>query len=177
MKQSRYLIIGILMTGVMHLASAGTITGKVKARGVKNSADAVVYIDKIPSKTFPAPKDHALMDQKNLTFTPHVLPIVAGTTVDFLNSDDVLHNVFSPDQCTNKFNLGSWPKGQKKSFTFKEPGPTVVLMAGLQGSGKTTTCGKPNVALVANTAPVDLRNARRVVGFMGCGESLGMART
>lgn len=128
MKQSRYLIIGILMIGVMHLASAGTITGKVKARGVKNSADAVVYIDKIPSKTFPAPKDHALMDQKNLTFTPHVLPIVAGTTVDFLNSDDVLHNVFSPDQCTNKFNLGSWPKGQKKSFTFKEPGCTPTLL-------------------------------------------------
>ena len=25
---------------------------------------------------------------------------------------------------------------------FVEPGPTVIMMCGLQGSGKTTTCGK-----------------------------------
>jgi plastocyanin len=118
----------VLWMAATTVAVAGTITGKIKAKGVKNSGDAVVYVDKIPSKVFPPPKEHALMDQKNLTFKPHVLPIVVGTTVDFLNSDDVLHNVFSPDQCTNKFNLGSWPKGQKKSFTFKEPGCTPTML-------------------------------------------------
>ncbi len=100
-------------------ATAGTITGKVKAHGVKNSADAVVYIEKIESQSFPAPKEHALMDQKGLKFHPHVLPILAGTTVDFLNSDDVLHNVFCPDGCADKVNLGTWPKGEKRSYTFK----------------------------------------------------------
>jgi hypothetical protein len=59
------------------------------------------------------------MDQKNLEFIPHVLPVVAGTTVDFLNSDDVMHNVFSPDKEADKFNLGSWPKGQVRSQTFQ----------------------------------------------------------
>jgi hypothetical protein len=59
------------------------------------------------------------MDQANLVFAPHVLPILVGTTVDFLNSDAVLHNVFSPDACAEKFNLGTWPKGQTKSYTFK----------------------------------------------------------
>ncbi len=110
------------------VAVAGTIVGKVKAQGMKNSADAVVYIDKVGDKSFPAPKEHPVMDQKGLKFHPHVLPVLTGTTVDFLNSDDVLHNVFSPDACADKMNLGTWPKGQKRSFTFKNAGCQAVLL-------------------------------------------------
>jgi plastocyanin len=124
----KILIIAIIVLGSLHFSFAGNITGKVKAKGAKNSGDAVIYIDKIPSKTFPAPKDHATMDQKNLMFIPHVLPVLVGTTVDFLNSDNVLHNVFSPDKCAEKFNLGSWPKGHTKSYTFKEPGCVSTLL-------------------------------------------------
>lgn len=117
-----------IVLSIVNLAVAGNITGKVKAKGAKNGGDAVIYIDKIEGKTFAPPKEHGRMDQKNLSFKPHVLPVVAGTTVDFLNSDNVLHNVYSPDQCTGKFNLGSWPKGQTKSFTFKEPGCTATML-------------------------------------------------
>jgi plastocyanin len=99
---------------------AGDIHGKVTAHGVRNSADAIVYVDKVAGKTFPPPSEHAKIDQKNMQFTPHVLAVVAGTTVDFLNSDAVLHNVFSPDACADHFNLGTWPQGQSKSFTFKK---------------------------------------------------------
>jgi len=99
--------------------AAGEIKGVVKATGMRNGADAVVYIDAIPGKTFPAPTTHAKMNQKDLVFTPHVLPVLQGTTVDFLNSDQVLHNVFSPDKCCEQFNLGSWPQGQIHSYTFK----------------------------------------------------------
>jgi plastocyanin len=98
---------------------AGDIHGKVVAKGARNSADAVVYVDKI-AETFPPPAEHAKIDQKNMLFTPRVLPIVVGTTVDFLNSDAVLHNVFSPDPCADRFNLGTWPQGKVKSFTFKK---------------------------------------------------------
>ncbi len=118
----------LMVVGSPGISMAGTITGKVKAKGAKNGGNAVIYLDKIKGKTFEPPKEHARMDQKNLAFKPHVLPILAGTTVDFMNSDDVLHNVFSPDQCVGKFNLGSWPKGQIKSFTFKEPGCTPTLL-------------------------------------------------
>jgi len=109
-------------------ALAGDITGKITAKGVKHAGDAVVYIDKIPGKTFDPPKQHAQMDQKNLTFVPHVLPVLPGTVVDFLNSDDVLHNVFTPEKCAGKFNLGSWPKGQVRSFTFNEVGCAPVML-------------------------------------------------
>ncbi len=99
--------------------SAGDLHGKVAAKGVQDSADAVVYLAAVPGKTFPPPTEHAKIDQLNLVFHPHVLAVQAGTTVDFLNSDALMHNVFTPDACADKFNLGTWPKGETKSYTFK----------------------------------------------------------
>ena len=124
----RTLCLAIILISAFGYTIAGDITGKVKALGVKNSANAVIYLEKIEGKTFEAPKEHALIDQKNLSFVPHVLPIVAGTSVDFLNSDDVLHNVFTPDKCSEKFNLGTWPKGEKRFYTFKNVGCIPVLL-------------------------------------------------
>jgi plastocyanin len=99
---------------------AGDIHGKITAKGPRDSSDAVVYIDKVSGKTFAPPSAHARVNQKNMQFVPRVLPVVIGTTVDFLNSDSVLHNVFSPDSCADRFNLGTWPQGQTKTFTFKK---------------------------------------------------------
>jgi plastocyanin len=113
------LLCSTLLVSLASTLPAGEIHGKVACKGVRDSADAVVYVDAIPGKTFAAPAAHAKIDQKNLVFVPHVLPIQVGTTVDYLNSDAVLHNVFSPDACCSKFNLGTWPQGQSRSYTFK----------------------------------------------------------
>ncbi len=113
------LVLVLSAAGALPLA-AGDIQGKVVCKGVRNSGDAVVYVGEIPGKTFPAPTEHTKVDQKNLAFVPHVIPVLVGTTVDFLNSDAVLHNVYSPDACAEKFNLGTWPKGQTRSYTFKK---------------------------------------------------------
>lgn len=120
------LSLGILL-GSFSGSSAGTIKGKVTVRGARDARDVVVYIDKVPGE-FKPPKEHAVIDQKNLTFIPHVLPVLVGTTVDYRNDDDVLHNVFSPDKCAEKFNLGTWPKGQIRSYTFKEVGCKAVML-------------------------------------------------
>lgn len=122
-------IVVFILVGVafISLSIAGDITGKVSVKRAKNSENVVVYIDKVKGKVFEPPKEHAVMDQKNLVFIPHVLPVVAGTTVDFLNSDDVLHNVFSPDYPGGKFNLGTWAKGIVKSYTFSTPGTATIL--------------------------------------------------
>jgi plastocyanin len=109
----------VFLLALASVPMAGELKGVVTAAGMKNNADAVVYVDAIPGKTFPAPTTHAKMNQKNLVFSPHVLPVLQGTTVDFLNGDQVLHNVFSPDKCCDRFNLGSWPQGQTRSYTFK----------------------------------------------------------
>jgi plastocyanin len=99
---------------------AGGIHGRVAWAGQSDNGSAVVYVAKVPGKIFLPPKEHATMDQSNRLFQPHVLPVLVGSTVDFVNSDPYLHNVFSPDACADKFNLGTFPKGEKKSHTFRK---------------------------------------------------------
>lgn len=106
-----------LVVAVSRLSGAGAaISGTVKITGLSSSADVVVYVQQAPG-TFPAGKP-VDMDQRKMQFLPHVLPIVAGTTVKFLNSDPTPHNVFSPDN--EKYNLGTWPQGQTKDYVYNK---------------------------------------------------------
>jgi plastocyanin len=110
------------------MLSAGSISGKVS--GVKG--ESVVYVDTIAGKTFPAPAEHPVIDQKGLLFQPHITVVLVGTTVDFLNSDKVAHNVFWPSVMQNGKklpgkNLGTWPTGEKRSFKFDQPGFAALL--------------------------------------------------
>jgi len=121
-----FFLVGIVVLAICLAASAGTISGKVS--GV--SGESVVYVDVIPGKTFPAPSEHPLIDQKGLMFAPHLTVVQLGTTVDFLNSDSVAHNVFWTSVGGNKkltHNLGTWPKGEKRSFKFDNPGAVPLL--------------------------------------------------
>jgi plastocyanin len=109
---------------------AGDIKGHVAVQGLRSPENIAVYVDAIPSKDFPAPAQHTVMDQKGLKFVPHVLVVVKGTTVDFLNSDATGHNVYWPAVSGNKklaHNLGTWPQGQIKSFQFNDPGAAPLL--------------------------------------------------
>jgi len=121
------LVVVILVTWAL-TAEASTISGKVSG----GSGESVVYVDTIQGKNFPQPARHAVMDQKDLLFQPHILVVQTGATVDFVNSDRVDHNVYWPSvlQGTKKLpgkNLGTWPQGEKRSFTFDQPGVVPVL--------------------------------------------------
>lgn len=114
-------VLMFLMAGLCGAGWAGDINGKVT--GMKGKS--VVYVDAIAGKTFPAPKDHPVMDQKGLLFSPHIMAVQQGTTVEFLNSDNVAHNVFWTAVGNDKkagHNLGTWPKGEKRPYTFDKPG-------------------------------------------------------
>ena len=66
------------------------------------------------------------MDQRNETFVPHVLAVLAGTVVDFPNSDTTFHNVFSLSK-TKRFDLGRYAVGRSKSVRFDRPGVVRVF--------------------------------------------------
>jgi plastocyanin len=111
-------------------AQAGEIKGKVSVQGLKSADNIAVYVEAIPSKEFPAPAQHVTVDQKQLKFVPHVVVVQKGTTVEFRNSDTVLHNVYWPAISGNKklaHNMGTWPEGQEKSFQFNELGVVPLL--------------------------------------------------
>ena len=104
----------------------GVIKGKINVKAKRYKKDTVVYIEKVEGDFLP-PEEHAIMDQKDLVFIPHVLVVLKGTTVDYLNSDDVRHNVFSPDAIADKMNLGMWPRGEVRPYTFNKLGDAVML--------------------------------------------------
>ncbi|MGA7313693.1 MAG: carboxypeptidase regulatory-like domain-containing protein [Silvibacterium sp.] len=124
--KSNTLIAITAMAALTTMAYGGTIHGKVS--GV--SGESVVYVEAVAGKTFPAPSQQVTMDQKGLMFVPHILAVQQGTTVQFLNSDSVAHNVFWISISGNKklgHNLGTWPKGQKQAFKFDNPGVVPLL--------------------------------------------------
>ena len=83
---------------------------------------AVVYLQTAPRGAFEqTDAGHAVMDQRNETFVPHVLAITTGTMVEFPNSDRTYHNVFSLSKAS-KFDLGRYAVGRSKAVRFDRPG-------------------------------------------------------
>lgn len=123
---------GILVAAVLAAwattATAGKISGTVTAESEKAAANTVVYVETVKGVKAEPPGKPVLMDQRGLAFVPHVLPVLAGTTVQFRNSDDVAHNVFSPDKCAGAFNLGTWAPGGSKTYTFKKAGCVATIL-------------------------------------------------
>ena len=108
------------------LAWAGTIEGHVRnVAATSDLADCVISVEDIEGP-FPAPQEAVVMDQKYLTFVPHVLAIQAGTTVEFPNSDPLSHNVFSISE-VNRFNLGLYQRGVVRRMKFDKPGVVELL--------------------------------------------------
>lgn len=100
----------------------------VSAHGARTPRDGsdlrrgVVYLDTAPRGAFEErAAGRAVMDQRNETFVPHVLPITSGTVVDFPNSDRTYHNVFSLSK-PRRFDLGRYAAGQSKAIRFDQPG-------------------------------------------------------
>jgi plastocyanin len=106
-----------LCIGAATAATAGEIAGKVDATPPKYLEETVVYVEKAPG-TF-APKTHKI-DQKGMKFIPHIVIVTAGDTVEFLNSDSVDHNVYSPDN--DGYNLGMIASKKDGKHTFDKPG-------------------------------------------------------
>ena len=118
------VVIGLTLA-MVSTVKANEIKGKVSVQGIKSAENIVVYVDAIPDKKFDAPKEPVVIDQRKMAFIPHVVAVQQGTTVEFLNSDPVGHNVYWPSISGNKklaHNLGTWPKGEKKPFQFNDVG-------------------------------------------------------
>jgi plastocyanin len=86
--------------------------------------DFVVYIKgPVGTNTAVAPSNHVIVNttrikQEGAVFAPHVLPIVAGTTVEWPNNDQIFHNVFSVSDA-KQFDLGLYkgnPEGKRITF-------------------------------------------------------------
>ncbi len=133
------------------VSDGGTITGTVKLAGdvpaaktLKVDKDpATCGHDDIPSEVLIVSGDGALknavvsiiniskgkkfeggtatIDQKDCVFIPHVAMVPPGSTIELLNSDDVMHNIHSWSMKNTAFNEGVAGHGKlPKTFEFPE---------------------------------------------------------
>lgn len=149
MKNLCYLFLSFF---IVQQGFSGTITGTVRAKGrpeieqgdggkyasrkfkfaekvdYEAMHDFIVYIDQPPAeKAEPPSKPIEIVTQKDATFSPHVLPILVGTTVRWPNQDEIAHNAFSISDA-KQFDLGLYKKGeQAPPQTFDKSGRVDVF--------------------------------------------------
>jgi|SRR5450432_1177495 len=106
--------------------------------GAPDLPAAVVYLEGALSRIeSPGAPLISEMAQKNINFSPGILPIQVGTTVEFPNLDDTYHNVFSYSK-TKRFDLGRYRKGEKPGvILFDKPG-VVTLHCEIHGTMRGT---------------------------------------
>jgi plastocyanin len=105
--------------------TAGSVTGRValkdsRATAVRKHSDysgVVVWLETPSAKV----AGRARMVQKDKHFSPHILPVQVGTTVDFPNYDPIFHNAFS-NFSGQLFDLGLYAPGTSKSIRFQREG-------------------------------------------------------
>ena len=67
----------------------------------------------------PVPAQPVLVDQVGCVYTPRVVGLRIGQTLEVKNSDDLLHNVHSISNHGNDFNVGEPVKGMVQKFALK----------------------------------------------------------
>lgn len=96
------------------LTTETEVVGKDGALG-----NVFVYVkDGLGNRTFPAPSEAVVLDQKGCHYTPHVLGIQVGQPLQIVNSDDTLHNVHGLPKANKEFNQGQPIQGMKMTHTF-----------------------------------------------------------
>ena len=137
----------------------GTIRGSLKNRYFRYRP-GIVFVRDVPGRKFVLPPKNPVMDQEKMTFIPHVLPVLVGSTVDFPNHDPVRHNVYSTKKSVKIFNLGQYKPGINKSVVFDTLGEIRLLCKiHLEMNATILVCQNPYFAATDKmTATFEIRN-------------------
>ena len=127
----------LLLSSPCLLAQAGDVTATftIAPRAGKNARHPslngiVLWLnpvdDSTPLRAVPPPKNGYRLTQKNKEFSPHLLVVPAGSSVDFPNLDPFFHNVFSLFN-GKRFDLGLYEAGQHRSVRFDREGISYIF--------------------------------------------------
>jgi len=115
--------VGATVNGHVQLVFSNDLS----VRKHQDYSGVVVWLESLSGPPVLAAKAaHVQMIQKDKTFSPHVLPILIGTTVDFPNYDPIFHNAFS-NYNGQIFDIGLYPPGTTKSIVFRREGVVRVF--------------------------------------------------
>lgn len=112
--------VGFFPVVVLFLCVSHTLGGDIKGKVIgKPGAAVVVWVEGV--RKFQMPHNRPSISQAGTRFSPALLVVVAGQTVEMPNDDNVAHNIFSYSPA-KQFNLGIYPKGESRTVTFTKPG-------------------------------------------------------
>ena len=118
---------GLVLTGGLLLlasvAHANNLQGQTALPNKQKASNAVVYLE---GSKKAAPLSKAVVDQREMVFSPHVSVVTVGTTVEFPNNDTVFHNVYAYYE-SKKFDLGMYPQGTVKKVKLDKKGVVALL--------------------------------------------------
>jgi len=101
-----------------------TVEGTISGGGAAGPGGAVVSLRRLDGPTPRLVPSHKVVLQKDKSFVPHVLAVVAGSSIVFRNADEINHNVFS---LSPRFDTGLYGKDGQKEETFEKPGVVQLL--------------------------------------------------
>jgi carboxypeptidase family protein len=99
----------------------------------KGLANVFIYVKDGIKGTYPPPSTPAQIDQKGCSYTPHVFGMVAGQSLDIINSDATLHNIHAFPEKNEAFNLGMPVQGMKYTKKFDKPEVMVKIKCDVHG--------------------------------------------
>lgn len=107
--------------------AVAALQGVVAGGGALGPGGTVIVLRRLGAATpRPRPATGKVIVQRGKTFVPRVLAVPVGTAVEFLNEDEISHNVFSLSK-PNDFDLGLYKRGLARSKQFDTPGPVQLL--------------------------------------------------
>ncbi|MFQ5742457.1 MAG: carboxypeptidase regulatory-like domain-containing protein [Acidobacteriota bacterium] len=98
----------------------GTLEGTLQSVWIRKYP-MIVYLEKVDGAFQPA-SEKPIIDQKDKMFVPHLLPVLRGTTVEYVNHDDTKHNVYVVPPDGKRINLGTGMEGWARDLEMDENG-------------------------------------------------------
>jgi len=127
------LIVFALILPASFVAQQFTIAGRMEFAGkpglpAPDPSGVILWLTPLDNsrQELALPPQRRQLVQKNKTFSPHVLVVTVGSTVDFPNNDPFFHNVFSLFD-GRRFDLGLYEAGTSRSIVFNRPGISYIF--------------------------------------------------
>ena len=133
-----YALFNLALAGSQAYAQGVEVTAHVvvqnktaagKHKDNPSSADVVVWLTPLKPDGRPASAGHPgpfRLVQKDKQFTPHLLVVPTGTSVEFPNQDPFFHNVFSLFN-GKRFDLGLYESGTSRAVHFDREGVSYIF--------------------------------------------------
>lgn len=134
-----------------------------KAQKPMNHGNVVVWLSSEPGVTTASIEPavtpgHFRMEQKNKSFSPHLLVVPLGSAVEFPNLDPFFHNVFSQFN-GKRFDLGLYEAGSRRVVHFDHEGVSYLFCnIHSQMAAVVVTLRSPYFVVGTRSGPVELHD-------------------